>query len=378
MTLQALLVSKDDDAADVLSRAMAPFGIGVERSSDPEIAAARIEERGFDLIVVDFDEPGSASSILHLAKNQCTGKVTPGVTIALVGDERQFRAILGAGAHFILPKPVSPEQASASLRAAAALLRHERRRSIRVPVQAAATLTTADGDGIEGILLDLSDSGMDVLAAQPLTPSALLQCRFALPDGSFEVATEGEVAWANPNGQCGIHFLNMEETLCASLRTWLQAYAPEANPEEEDSVDACKLTDLSLGGCYVQTASPFPENSSIDLCLKVEGLEIHAGGTVRVMHPNFGMGIEFPSRTEEQRKTVGDFIEFLTSRPGITPELVISPKALVANETDLAAEPDPNAGDDPLLSLLRVGQAMEQQDFLQELHQQRNSEPVNS
>ena len=120
MTLQALLVSKDDEAADVLSRTMAPFAIGVERSSDPEIAAARIEERAFDLIVVDFDDPGSASSVLHLAKNQCAGTVTASVTVALVCDERQFRAILGAGAHFILPKPLAPEQTSATLRAAAA------------------------------------------------------------------------------------------------------------------------------------------------------------------------------------------------------------------------------------------------------------------
>jgi len=29
-----------------------------------------------------------------------------------------------------------------------------------------------------------------------------------------------------------------------------------------------KLTDLSLGGCYVQTESPFPQSSAVDLCLR--------------------------------------------------------------------------------------------------------------
>jgi DNA-binding response OmpR family regulator len=378
MTLQALLVSKDDDASDALARAMAPFGFALERSSDPEVAAARIAEQGFDLIVIDFDEPGAASSILHLIKNQ-GNEAAPVVAMALVSDSRQIRTIVGAGAHFIAPKPISLEQVTASLRAAAALLKRERRRSARVPVQAAASLTLADGTTVEGILLDLSDNGMDVLAAQPLTPSTLLNCRFILPDGSFEVATEAEVAWANPNGQCGIHFLNMEEKLSTDLRLWLEAFLPELNAAvTKESVDACKLTDLSLGGCYVQTASPFPERSSVDLCLKVEALEIHAGGTVRIMHPNFGMGIEFPSRTEEQRKIVGDFIEFLTSRPGVTPELVISPKALTASDSELGDENNTEASDDPLLTLLREGNGLEQEEFLSQLWQQRNSETVNS
>ena len=87
-------------------------------------------------------------------------------------------------------------------------------------------------------------------------------------------------------------------------------------PEEPEAVSHCKLTDLSLGGCYVETESPFPQSSAVDLCLKAEGLEIHTEGLVRVMHPTHGMGIEFPARTEEQRKSVGDFIEFLTTQPG--------------------------------------------------------------
>src|SRR5689334_11964000 len=157
MTLQALLVSKDDDASDALARAMAPFGFAVERSSDPEVAAARIAEQGFDLVVIDFDEPGTASSILHLVKNR-GNEAAPVVAMALVNDARQIRAIVGAGAHFIAPKPISIEQVTASLRAAAALLKRERRRSARVPVQAAASLTLADGIAVEGILLDLSDS----------------------------------------------------------------------------------------------------------------------------------------------------------------------------------------------------------------------------
>jgi hypothetical protein len=204
--------------------------------------------------------------------------------------------------------------------------------------------------------------------------------RFTLPDGSMEVDAHGEVAWANPNGQTGVRFLDLPAAQLESLNTWLVANSPEVPPEEADPVSVCKLTDLSLGGCYVETESPFPEQALIDLCLKAAGMEIHAEGMVRVMHPASGMGVEFPSRTSEQRQTVSSFIEFLTSRPGTMPELVISPKLLFADEaqfhhTETSAE---DHLEDPLLELLRTGQSLTRDRFLAELHRQRNSEAVAS
>jgi hypothetical protein len=135
------------------------------------------------------------------------------------------------------------------------------------------------------------------------------------------------------------------------------------------------LTDLSLGGCYVKTESPFPQSSAVDLCLHAAGLEIHTEGLVRIMHPAHGMGIEFPARTEEQRKSVGEFIEFLTSQPGASPELEISPRALRASAEELNHQL-PADSDDPLLELLRGGDRLNEEDFLGQLHQQRSSASV--
>lgn len=149
------------------------------------------------------------------------------------------------------------------------------------------------------------------------------------------------------------------------------ARSHDALPEETDAVSQCKLTDLSLGGCYVQTESPFPESSAVDLCLRASGLEIHAEGLVRIMHPGHGMGIEFPARTEEQRKSVGEFIEFLTSQPGTTPQLETSPRSLVANVIDLNQNGNAPEAEDPLLELLRTGNSLDEEAFLAELHRQR-------
>jgi DNA-binding response OmpR family regulator len=377
MTLQALLVSKDDYSAEVLSRALATFAIAVERFSEPEIAIHRLGEQRFDCLIVDFDEPELALQLLRTATQPKSAAL---ITIALLSEETRVRDVLKTGAKFILHKPASSEQAAATLRAVTALLRRERRRSFRVPVQAPVQIALSGGDQIEGIMLDLSQTGMDVLAAQPLHAAALIGLRFTLPDDSLEIDTHGEIVWANPNGQSGVRFLDLPESQTEKLKAWLLANATEIPPEEPDPVSLCKLTDLSLGGCYVDTESPFPERALVDLCLKAADMEFHADGMVRVMHPGLGMGLEFPSRTTEQRVTVAHFIEFLTSRPGTLPELLISAKSLVADESQFQPVQTPSEDhlEDPLLELLRSGQSLTRDEFVAELQRQRSPEAVAS
>jgi len=376
MTFQSLLVCKDEQATGVLTSALAGFGLGVQCCGYPD-GLCRLTEQKFDAVIVDYDDPHSAALVLQNAYQASADSNT--VTVALLNDKTKVRHVFGAGANFVLYKPVSQQQAEATLRAAIALLKRERRRSFRVPVQLPVKLRVENGGEMEGILLDLSEDGLDVLAAQPLCPAATINARFTLPEQTTELNLRGQVACANPNGESGVRYTELPDSLRQVLREWVLANAAEILPEDPEPVSECRLSDLSLGGCYVETESPFPERSGIVLCLKAAGMEVQAEGLVRVMHPGFGMGIEFASGTAEQREHVGNFIGFLTSRPGTVPQLLITPKALAAGNTDdyprskASAEPE-----DSLLDLLNRADSLGQEEFLQELRQQRNSEEVAS
>jgi hypothetical protein len=245
-------------------------------------------------------------------------------------------------------------------------------------------ITLPDTRKVEGILLDLSETGMEVLTAEPQASADPLEFRFQLPDGSLEVHAHGQVAWAKSNGQAGVRFLDLDESVKAQLQIWLQAAAGiQGGPEE--AVPHCKLTDLSLGGCYVETDSPFPERALVDLCLKTEEMAVHTEGVVRVTHPGHGMGVEFPSRTPEQRAQVGNLISLLRGWPESMLELSVSPRALIADLSQFvqapkpgeAAEgPTPDELEDPLLELLRQGRTLQQDDFVAELRRQRSGESV--
>src|SRR5579859_3652504 len=235
MNLQALLVSSDDAAADVLGRVLSSFDIAMDRSSDPDTTLSRMQQQKFDALIVDFDDSEAAEAVLQHAQQLGSAPVS----IALVADTEKVRAILSGGAHFVLYKPVTEQAAKAGLRAVAALLSRERRRALRVPVQAPVEITLPDARKVDGILLDLSETGMDVLTAEAQVGGSLLGFHFQVPDGALEIEGHGQVAWANPNGQTGVQFLDLSENLAASLKAWVRAAAASSGSAADEAVPHC-------------------------------------------------------------------------------------------------------------------------------------------
>ncbi len=369
MTFQALLVLKDDSAAEALHHVLEDFQVETEHCRDAEAASHRLEEKRFDAVVVDFDEASHAADVLHTIRHSSTSKNA--IAIGLWSDRSSVRSAFGMGANFVLYKPVSSEQACISLRAAIALLKRERRRSFRVPVQLPLTISWSDVPEIEGIMLDLSEGGMDVLSAQPLVESQLAEFHFNLPDQS-EIKVLGQVAWANNNGQAGIQFVDLTESQRIMVCNWLAANAPEPPPADPEPLTQCKLTDLSLGGCYIETESPFPPQTRIELWLKAADADLHLPGTVRVMHPGHGMGVEFFARTLEERSHIEDFINLLTGNSEVAPQLMLAPKSIELHSQTPPSSPEGH--DDELVQLLHSNDNMTQDEFLAALHRQRRSE----
>jgi c-di-GMP-binding flagellar brake protein YcgR len=248
-------------------------------------------------------------------------------------------------------------------------------------VQAPVEIRLPASPPTEGILLDLSETGMEILTAEAQTAGTLLHFRFQLIDGSVRIDAHGQVAWANPNGQTGIHFLDLDDPTKAQLKTWVQAASGSSGADPEETVPHCKLTDLSLGGCYLESDSPFPEHALVDLCLRTEEIAVHTEGLVRVTHPGQGMGVEFPCRTPEQRANVGNLIGLLRSSPESMLDLIVSPRSLRADLTQFqpaTGQASDTADDieDPLLELLQRGPALDQDEFLAELRRQRSGDSV--
>jgi hypothetical protein len=86
------------------------------------------------------------------------------------------------------------------------------------------------------------------------------------------------------------------------------------------------------------------------------------------------MGIEFAAGSSGQRTQTEKFIQFLTSRPGIDPQLSVTPHN--AENPHEAYDQQNDDVDDPLLDLLRNHESFSEEMFVEALRSQRGAEFV--
>jgi CheY-like chemotaxis protein len=376
MNLQSLVLCSDEKIVRVLRRVLNDLEIAVEHCSDPELAILKLSRRRFEAVIVDCHNPETAGQILKAARNAPSNKKA--VAVAIIDSQSDVRSAFELGAHFVLYKPISAERAKSSFRAARALMKCERRRAARIPVEMPVMYQFKNSElsgGLERtVSSDLSEDGIGVRLARRHRDRGPMHLQFKLPGSKGLIEAEAELAWENPNGQAGIRFLDLPADVRQELKSWLRTNSPDAG--EEDPPARCKLTDLSLGGCYLEISSPFPVRARVELSMRVGELEVHATGVVRVMHPDTGMGVAFIQNTPEQRQQVEKFIHTLMESNGAIPELLVEPEGLELVNPNAAQEMADHGQEteDPLLDLFDHKAHLPTTEFLDELRKQRRSE----
>jgi c-di-GMP-binding flagellar brake protein YcgR len=371
MSLQALVFCADEKVVRVLRRVLNELEIGMELCADAESAIHKLTRRRFEAVIVDCADAGTASRVLRSARSAPCNKRA--VSVAIVGAQTGLGGSRDLEAHFVLHQPLSAERAKASFRAVRALMKRERRRNARIPVETPVTIQVHDGAGqMRAVSSDIGEGGIAVQLAHRPKNLRSVTLQFSLPGTQDNIECASEVAWESPGRQIGLRFLNLAPAMLDRLNAWLESRAPEF--EQDDPPAPCKLTDLSLGGCYLGTASPFPVRTRIILSMKVAGAGFRAEGVVLVMHPDLGMGIEFAQTTEPQRNDLQKFIQALSNRNGVLPELLVEPEGLDIG--DPVSAPKSGTGvEDPLLDLFRKKGDLAPAAFQTELSKQRGPSP---
>jgi c-di-GMP-binding flagellar brake protein YcgR len=366
MILKSLVLCSDEKIVRVLRRTLGDLEIGVELCGDADSALRKLTRERFEAIIVDCADSGSAD-VLRSSRNAVCNKRA--VAVAIVDPAVGLRTVFDIGAHFVLYKPVSSERAKSSFRAARALMKRERRRNARVAIQIPVLIRKQGSDGtMKVVTADMSEGGMAVNTShRGRRPSGRWQVTFTLPGTETSMELAAEFAWEGASTQSGLRFIDLSPEATHQLREWLTRNSPDAEPD--DPPVRCQLTDLSLGGCYLEIASPFPVSTRVTLSMSAAGVEVRAEGVVRVMHPDKGMGVEFTQATPEHRHAVEKFLGMLTGNRSLLPELLVEPEGL---EPEVAAGKDqPLQSDDPLLFLFRSDAALSPESFHEELRKQR-------
>ena len=363
MNLNALVLCSDEKIVRVLRRTLGDLEIAVELCATADTALRRLTRRRFEAIIVDCAGEGSPE-VLRSARNAPCNRQA--VAVAIVDPVLGLKEAFDLGAHFVLYKPVSSERAKSSFRAARALMKSERRRNVRVAVHVPVVLRNLDGGpNVKVTTTDLSEGGMAVGLSNRRHPAGRWQIAFTLPGTDTLLELPAEFAWEGNSEQAGLRFLQVPPKATMELREWLKRHSADA--EQDDPPIRCQLTDLSLGGCYLEIASPFPVSSRVMLSMRAAGVEVRAQGVVRVMHPDKGMGVEFAQSTPEHRVVVERFLAVLSENRSLLPEMLVEPEGL---EFETRPAPASSETDDPLLQLF-YGEHLTPEAFHEALRKQR-------
>ncbi len=369
LALTALLVSSSEKLQRLVRRVLSDLEIQVVSCTDGETAIQKVTRQRFEAVLVDFGDPVAADQVIRGLQ------LAPGnkraVVVAFVDPDVPLKAAFARGAHFVLHKSLSAERTKSSFRAVRALMKRERRRNQRVPVEIAVKCTWAGKSQIQCQSADLGEGGMALRLPNNAASTGSVQVSFFVPQALDAVQVAAEVAWCSPQGLVGLRFVDITPEARQLLKRWLEGASGEPS-DESDAPVAAELTDLSLHACYLRMVAPFPLRARVALVMRVGIHDLRAEGTVRVVHPEMGMGVEFLQKTGEEQAKVTEFLEALRNASG-APQIFVEPEEM---DLEIASTASPTRGDaDPLLELFLRGNTFSPEEFMNELAAQRGGAP---
>lgn len=220
----ALLLLPNEASLNMARRVMESFGISVFAASSVLDAERILRNSRLDLAICDFDMPCAADlSVLQAASRW------RGLSIGLMPTARLEQSSCKR-IHVRIPKPVSVDMLVRSLKASYTNMAQQRIAAYRHTLPVKLVSGTLAHRGWQRTLqqvsvLNVSQTGLCLNAAEPLPQGAAIRMNLALPETPSPVHASGSVVWSHSSGRAGIAFdraVSPEmRKLQERLNTWL-------------------------------------------------------------------------------------------------------------------------------------------------------------
>jgi hypothetical protein len=222
---EGLVLSQDDETLRVIHKTFDECGVHGQTVGSVQDANELMKDRGFDLVVCDYDVTG----VNRLVYSK-SGSSWRGMLFALLSPEHVGKA-QGQRVHFTLPKPVTHGLLGRCLRAAYSSMIHEKRTASRYPVEIYAAVAELRNCGQRSALtspmvVNLSRSGMCLKTRELLPQESMVRVTFELPQDCGAITVDGTVVWSKSPGESGIQFKRLTAASQKCLTQWLETKLP--------------------------------------------------------------------------------------------------------------------------------------------------------
>ncbi len=217
--LGGLLISDDSQVLSVMNRILENCAIDSEVCSEFASAIDAVTHRRFDTIIGDWAAAQNPIRVVNGARKSTPNSNT--TIVAVVGESSEVKAVLLAGAHFIIHKPTSLDNARRCMRAAYGTVLQQRRRAARCPVDVPVIATVAELGRLEPNIADISVGGVALHCNQTLQINWPVSLEFLLPATNDLIPVVGKVVNADGRGRSGVRFSFVPEEEFGLLVAWL-------------------------------------------------------------------------------------------------------------------------------------------------------------
>ncbi len=132
------------------------------------------------------------------------------------------------------------------------------------------------------------------------------------------------------------------------------------------------FADISMHGCYVETASPLNVGAVLNLKLDANNFRVEATGEVRVIYPGLGMGVSFIKISDEDRERLRALVRSI-SPPSVIVSPRVAPRAPSTPQVNNApAAADPGAVLQAILKFFEDRHVMGREEFLKILRKSQS------
>ncbi|HEX3107328.1 MAG TPA: hypothetical protein VHQ22_23030 [Terriglobales bacterium] len=238
MGINALVMSRSNGAVKVLVATFAELGIEYKVSASVSETLEILATEHHSALIIDFDIP-DALCVAKMARN-LPEKRRP-VLFGMIGMATSVGSAFQAGANFVLYKPLDPGQVLHSFRAARGFMHGDRRNATRQKSQTLAYLQFPTGI-LPALVIDVTEQGLSLQAAEGLTPLRGVPLRFLLPGTAEVIHATGDFIWADGNGRAGLFFSKIAPACRRALQVWLKKRAAKRSEAVAVLLDPDRMT----------------------------------------------------------------------------------------------------------------------------------------
>jgi CheY-like chemotaxis protein len=207
MSLKIMVVDDEPSSLKLMRPLAAPLGHTVLTFDDSQKAAERAEKQRFDVVFVGMPQRDGLALVRRIRNSQTNRKATI-VLLSAADNGESVQQALGAGADFVLTKPVTATRLRSMLAAMDSAGWNEKRHKARLPFLT-EVISTWDWQEFPSRSMNISESGMLLQSSVDMQVGQEVALKFKILEVHASLNVRARIVRNDGAKRVGVEFIGL-------------------------------------------------------------------------------------------------------------------------------------------------------------------------